>query len=295
MSKIHGIIYTLLASIAFGIMPIWVKIAYATGLTAFDVFFLRGAIAAFFLFIFIKVKKISLKLETGQIKVLLFAGIFGYFMAILSLYISYEYIGAGVATALHYLFPVFVAIFSRCLFREKLHRNKWIALIISLAGLYVMTSFGGQKFHPYGIFFAILSAITFAIYVVALANPKMKAMNSYVLAFYVCMISAILSMAMILIKGQWPMPLTVKGLFYVSLVAIFCTSVALIFFIRGVQIIGPASTSILSTLEPIISLGAGIVILGEPMTLQIILGSILVVGAILLIAITDAKKEVSPG
>lgn len=291
MSKLHGVIYTLLASIAFGIMPIWVKIAYTTGLTAYDVLFFRALIAAVFLFVFIKMQKINLSLTKKQIGILLFGSIIGYAAALLTLYLSYQYISVGVATALHYLFPVVVTIFAFLFYREKLHRNKLLALFISIAGIYVMTAFGKIKFNPLGILLALLSAVTFAIYVVTIANKEIKKINSYVLAFYVCVISTVISGTLIIAQGQWPPNITGKGLFYCTLVAVFCTSLALIFFIRGVKIIGPATTSILSTLEPLVSLVAGVMILGELLTLQIIIGSMLVIGAILLIAITDAGKE----
>jgi len=290
MLNLVGLVYVVLASIAFGIMPIWVKLAYATGLSPYEVLFLRALLGACFLFIIIRSKKLSIKLEPKQIKILLFAGTIGYTVGLTTLYLAYNYVAVGVATALHYLFPVVVMLIAVIFYKEKLYLAKWVALLLSLLGVYLMTAVGPINLNPTGVLLSIASACTFAIYVTGVAHPVIKAIDSLVLAFYVCLISATTSLVLILVMGEWPIALTGKGLFYVTLVAFFCTALALIFFIRGIHLVGPSNASILATLEPIVSIVAGVLIFREKVSLQIGLGCALVLGAVFVLTWHDARK-----
>ena len=293
MLNLSGVVYVILASLAFGIMPIWVKLAYGTGLSAYEVIFLRALLGSVFLYAFIRSKKVSIKLRPDQIKILLFVGTIGYNAALTTLYLAYNYISVGVATALHYLFPVVVMLIAAFLYKEKLYPAKWIALILSVLGVYLISAVGPVSLHPLGVLLAIISAFTFAIYVTGVAYPAIKALDSLVLAFYVCVISSATSLILILLRGEWPINLTWTGLYYVSLVAFFCTALALIFFIRGIHLVGPSTASILATLEPIVSIVAGIIIFQEKLSLQVALGCGLVLGAVVVLTLHDAKKPES--
>lgn len=290
MVNLAGLIYVILASLAFGIMPIWVKLAYGTGLSAYEVLFLRALLGACFLYIIIRYKGVSVKLKAKQVKILLFAGTVGYAAGLTTLYLAYNYISVGVATALHYLFPVVVMLITVILYKEKFYLAKWIALLLSIFGVYFITATGPISLHPVGVLLGLASAFTFAIYVIGVAHPDIKVIDSLVLAFYVCVISAVSSLVLILFRGEWPIGLTGEGLFYVTLVAFFCTALALIFFIRGIHLVGPANASILATLEPIVSIVAGILIFKERISLQIALGCILVLSAVFVLTLHDAKQ-----
>lgn len=288
MNKLRGIILLIAASVFFGIMPIWVKLAYATGLTAFDVTFLRSGLAAAMLGLYICLRHGSLRVERQQLGPLLLSGGPGYTGTILTLYLSYNYVSSGVATSLHYLYPVLVMLAAFFLYREKLPYLKWMALLASLAGIFMIANVGGARFSFTGVALAAASAFFFAFYVLSINHPQLKKMNSLVLAFYVCLIAAGASLVLVLVQGK-PFPLTLKGLYYTILVSFFCTVLALIFFIKGVQITGPANASILSTLEPVVSLIAGIILLHEPLTLYTSAGCSLIIAAVIMIGWSDLR------
>jgi drug/metabolite transporter (DMT)-like permease len=217
--------------------------------------------AAAMLGIFIRYRKIDFHVEKQQLVPLLLSSTLGYTATIVTLYLSYEYVSAGVATSLHYLFPILVMLLAYFIYHEKLQPYKWIALLTSLGGIYLIADPGGNSFSFRGVGLAISSAVFFAIYVLSINHPQLKKMDSLVLAFYACLIASITSLVLLVVQGNWPLTVTLKGVYYTGLVSLFCTSLALIFFIKGVQSIGSANASILSTLEPVISLAAGIIFL----------------------------------
>lgn len=295
MQKLRGIIFLIAAATFFGMMPIWAKLAYATGLTTFDVTFLRSGMAAVMLGIFILYRKIDFHVERQQIGPMLLASTLGYTGTMLTLYLSYTYISAGVATSLHYLFPVLVMMLEYFIYREKLQFYKWMALLTSLAGIFLIADPGGSSFSLRGVGLAIISALFFVIYVLLIDHPQLKKMDSLVLAFYGCLIASITSLVLLVAQGNWPLPLTIKGLYYTGLLSFFCTALGQVFFIKGVQSIGPANASILSTLEPVVSLVAGIHFLYEPVTWYTSLGCTLIIAAVILIGYSDLGGDTPVG
>lgn len=286
MKKLHGILFLVVAAVLFGIMPIWVKLAYTTGLNTFDVVLLRSLISAGILYVIIRHKGISFHIEKQQRGMLLFSGSVGYTGTLFTLYFSYNYIGAGVATSLHYLYPVLVMIMALVLFKEKLSLIKWIALIVSLSGIFLITGIGDTNVSLPGVTLALLSAVCFGIYVICVGHPLLKNINTAIMTYYVCIIAAFFSLLFIAVQGTWPQ-LTLMGLYYSILISIFCTILALILFNEGVKIVGASNASILSTLEPIVSLVAGLILLHEVVTWQIVSGCALVVGGVMLISWAD--------
>lgn len=293
MYKLRGIVFLIVAAFLFGIMPIWVKLAYTTGLTAFDVTFLRSSLAAVILGIYTFYRQVDFHIEKQQLGPMLLASTLGYTATILALYLSYKYISAGMATSLHYLFPVLVMLLACFLFHEKLHLNKWMALATALAGIYLVANPGGSSFSLRGVTLAISSAVFFAIYVLSINNPRLKKMDSLALAFYTCLAASIISLILVVAQGSWPLTITLKGLYYIGLVSFFCTALSLILFIKGVQIVGSTNASILSTLEPVVSLVAGIIILHEPLTWYTSLGCILIITAVILIGYSDLSEDLT--
>lgn len=291
MYKPRGIILIIAAATFFGFMPIWVKQAYTTGLTVFDFSFLRCGIATVMLGIFILYRKIDFHVEKQQLGPLLLTSTIGYTATMITLYLSYKYISAGMATSLHYVFPVLVMLLAYFFNHEKLKFYKWMALLTSLVGIYLIADPWGSSFSLPGVGLAITSAVFFAYYVVSINHPQLIKMDSLVLTFYVCLITTIASFLIFVAQGNWSLILTLKGLYYTVLVSFFCTVLGVIFFIKGVQSIGSVNASILSTLEPVVSLVAGIIILHEPLTWYITLGCTLIIAAVILISYSDLREH----
>ncbi|MEC1716101.1 DMT family transporter [Schinkia azotoformans] len=293
MKQLRGMSLIIAAATLFGFMPIWTKQAYATGLSISEISFLRFGLAAVMIRIAIHYRRIDSHVRKQQIRPLFLSIFIGYIATNLTLSLSYKYISSGIATSLHYLFPVIIMLLAYFIYHEKLNCYKWMALVISLTGIYLVASPGGSNFSLRGVTLAISSAIFFVIYVLLINHHQLKKMDSLVLAFYSCLISSLVFLIFILMRGNWSMmlPITLKGFFYVTLLSSFCSSMAMIFFIKGVQSIGSINASILSTFEPVVSLVAGIFILDEPLSWQTSMGCIMIISAVILIGYSNLAKD----
>jgi drug/metabolite transporter (DMT)-like permease len=291
MKNIQGDLYIILASTAFGVMPILAKLAYGRGATTYTVLFLRFLFAVFILLYVILNKKISLKLDRKQILMVIMLGLFGYSATALCLFISYKYVSVGVATNLLYTYPAIVTLMSRFLYNEKLYGRKIISLLLSLVGVFILIEIRNQSFNITGVLFAFGSAIFYSLYVLGVSTDTAKKINSYVMIFYLSLTSSFIMFLLGVSTSTLDLNIDFYALICIILLAFISTVVALMSFLRGVRIIGPSRAAILSTLEPIVSIILGFLILRERLSLNMIIGSALVIASVLLLVKDNTSKE----
>jgi len=285
MKNLNGILYIVLSSVAFGIMPILAKLAYNQGATTYSVLFLRFIFAALMIVYYLIKNRISLKLSKKQIFLVIMLGIFGYSGTAGCLFLAYNYVSVGVATMVLYTYPIIVSLLSYFIYHEKLYAKKIVCFILSLLGLYALIGVSDVSLNVKGLFLAAMSAVFYSLYVIGASCKEIKKINCFVMTFYVSIISAI-TMGIV---GVGTKTLNFNFTFYslvcVLLLAFISTVVALMAFLQGVKIIGPSKASILSTLEPIVSLVLGYFILKQAVNIEQIFGSVLIIFAVLLLTI----------
>ncbi len=284
MKKIHGILYIVLSAIAFGIMPILAKLAYSGGANVQTTLFLRFSFATLMLFCYIKSKNISLKLEKKQYVLLIFLGVAGYSLTSMMLFLSYNYISVGMATMIIHSYPAIVTFLSFVFYREKLSLKKILCLILCILGIFIMVDLGVATYDMKGILLALISAIGYSFYVLGASHKYIKSTNNYVITFYISLVSAISILAIGLPTQTINLNIKFYSLVAILLLAFISTVIALMAFLQGVKIIGPSNASIFGTLEPIVTLVLGILILGEGVQFKTILGSILIIISMIILA-----------
>lgn len=272
MKKIYGILCVVISSIAFGIMPIIVKIAVNNGMNMYSILFYRFSMAVILLFLLIKLKHYSLRLSKKQMLYTILLGVLGYSFTSISLFLSYNYISVGTATTIHFLYPAIVTISTIIFFKDKLSSRKLIALLLSLIGVYMLIGGTSSSFNIKGVSLAALSSVFYSLYIIGISNNEIRKINNYVLTFYISLISSMVMLLFGNVMGGFSFALNPIQLFLMIGLAFISTVLALIMFVAGVKVIGPSNASILSTLEPIVSIILGVLVLGEILTPHIIIG-----------------------
>lgn len=283
-NKIKGIFYIAIASIAFGIMPILAKLAYKGGANPINTLALRFTFASIILFIYIKTKKLSLRVSKEQIKLILFMGVIGYSMTSILLFIAYNYIDVGIAGMILHTYPLMVMILSIIIYKEKFKLKKFLYLMVTTIGVFIMLDIKVGGINTIGVVLVLLSALCYAIYVLGASNDKVKNIDSYVMTFYISIISAIVGSTTGIVTNSFNNPINFYGIISILLIAFISTVVALMAFLKGVKLIGPTNSAIFSALEPIVSLVLGVIILGESISFKIIIGSTIIILAMIELA-----------
>lgn len=288
--KIKGILFTVLSALLYGFTPVLASITYDMGNTPLTMTFFRNLFAGIFLLGFIQYKKIDLKVVKGDIKNLLFVSVIGVLLSNILLYSSYSYIGVGSTTTLHFTYPIFVALFARFFFKEEIHTRKKIVLVMASIGVLFFIDVKDMV-NMVGIFYAVLSGVFYAFYMVWMEKKNLASQNPYKISFYICLFSAItLTISNFFFKF---LVFDLSPLAYILIIisAIATSFLATVFLQLGIHEIGSTSAALFCLVEPITSIISGAIILNETLNISKVVGCIIIFLAISLLTIDKEEKE----
>ena len=278
--ELKGSIFILFSAFMYATLPILVKLAYSAGLGAGSTLLLRYTFSFILLAMFIKVVKhdhiLSLSPPVIAQGIFLTASGLFYFFALNTL-------SAGLTTVIFFTHPVLVAILSVLIFKERFVPQIFIGLTLALGGVALISGLVGHSpgLSSEGIFFALLACICYSFY--SLLGQKTVARSNPL------SITATLSlMAIIIIVPVYHSSLgflfvlTPTQLLITLIMAVFNTLLAVLFFLKGVQNIGAARATLISTAEPVFCVMMAFLILGETLTGVEVIGSVMVFASMLL-------------
>ena len=275
-----GYIYTALSAIIFGLMPLLTKIIIARGATSLTIAFFRVFYVTIVLFFVLKLKKIDLHLEKRELLSALLTSIFGSGLTIIILNESYNYVDTGIATSLHFLYPLFVAILCCFFYGEKIKKKQIISLSFALVGIICFMSKGNGSL--FGYFLAIASGLTYAFYLVKMDKTGLVKMNALKLSFYLALFTTIeiFTINLFMQDVVFKMDAIAYGLLLV--LALSSSFLATVLLQQGVLLLGSTRASFICLLEPVTSMIVGILFLGEALTLNKGLGGLAIITSLII-------------
>lgn len=289
MNKIKGIVYTIISAIIFGFTPILAKNTFLGGSNAIMLTFFRGAMPLPIIYLILKIKKIDIKLQSKEIIQILILSTLGTAFTTATLYSSYNYISVGMATTIHFIYPSLVTIGGILLFKDRVSITKIIALIFSTIGV-IMFFDGKSTGNIIGIGLAMISGITYAFYMLFIEKTGLKSINSLLITFYICIINAVSIFLYGTFTSQITFNLTLDSWIYSFVIAILTSIGAVTLLQMGIKYIGASTAAILCTFEPITSVILGIYLLNEEKSINVVIGCILVIAAVIILSLPKKKE-----
>ena len=143
-----GFLYGLLSSSTFGLIPLFTLPVIEEGMQFPSILLYRFIFACAVLALVLLAKGISLKINLKDLPSLILLAVF-YDISSLFLFWGYQEISSGVATAIHFMYPVFTTILMMVLFKEKGSLWRGLAIIIAITGVTLLSLSGGkqQNYH----------------------------------------------------------------------------------------------------------------------------------------------------
>jgi drug/metabolite transporter (DMT)-like permease len=275
MNRALGILYIIISAASFGTLAILGRYAYAAGLDTFTLLFLRFTFAALIMAGILLVKRS--RLPRGRpLALLVGMGAIGYVGQSFCYLTATQYASAGLVALLLYLYPIFVAILSVIFLKEKLNRIKVIALALATTGVALIVDPQGGQWT--GILLAIGAAAIYSIYIIVGAGvmKKVSAISSSTVIF--ASAGCIFGVLMALNGPHWPTH--ADGWLTVAATVLIATVIPVVTFLAGLKRIGPTDASMLSTLEPVVTVILAALLFQENLQSITLLG-----GALILIAV----------
>lgn len=283
MNSIKGLIYGIVTSVTFGLIPLFTLPLMKEGMSLDSILFYRFLFATIALGIMMKVHKEPFAIKMNDLPLLVLLSTY-YMVSAQFLFWGYDYMGAGVATTLHFTYPVFVTLLMLILFREKASWVTWLAIILAVYGV-ARLSIGVEdhKFSFFGVGIVLLSALGYAAYITTVNKSHLRTMPNRKLAFYVFVFTTLLFAGKVSVtQTLQPIPDVMSGVNLV-LLAVLPTVISNITLLLAVHHIGGTMTSVLGALEPVTAVCIGAFVFGEAFTWQQGLGIAMILVAVTLI------------
>lgn len=291
--KSLGILNGMVAAISYGTNPLFALPLYAQGIKVNSVLFYRYAFAIMIYFIWIKfVKKVNLKLsKTETLTLCLLAIMFS--LSSLTLFDSFNYIDAGIACTILFIYPVLVAIIMAIFFKEKLTKTTVFSIILTTFGISLLYNReNGITLNPKGICIIFLSAILYALYIVGIKKIKIiQHINRYKLSFYIMFFGLLVYIFNLKFCTQLQILTEPKQWLLVLGLSLFPTIISLETINISIKLIGSTLTAILGALEPLTAIFFGVLIFHEQLTIKIIAGVCLILSGVFLVVLNKSKAS----
>ena len=286
MGRFKGIIYGMATSVTFGLIPLFTLPLIGKGMVYDSILFYRFLFASIALASVMAAKKESFRIDLRDLPVFILLAFF-YTFSSLFLLCGYGYMGAGVATTLHFTYPVFVTLLMFFLFREKTGWLTWLAIALAVFGVAMLSlPESGLSADVKGIVIVLLSAVAYGSYIAGVNKSRVRNMNSRKLAFYVFVFTTIIFGIKNLVSGNLQTPPDMASCCHLVLLAVLPTVVSNITLVLAVQNIGGTLTSVLGALEPLTAVCIGALVFGEDFTFREGVGILLVLTAVTVIILT---------
>ncbi len=197
-------------------------------------------------------------------------------------FISLRYLTAGLATVVLYTYPAMVVALSMTFLGEEVTTRKAFALALALAGVGLVVGTDTAGADPFGVALALGAAACYAVYttgsrgVSATLAPRALMLGVLVGTTGSMAIYGVLDGGLALPTGgdEWGV---VLGIVVVS------TVLPLLLFYEGVSRLEASRVGVVSTVEPLVTVTLGAVLLGEQVTVFVAAGGALVLGAVVLV------------
>ncbi len=289
MKSQKGVLCVILSAILFGTMPLLTRIAYAHGSNAYTVSFGRFFFGSAMLGIVVAaLPNRTIKISKSQFLALLKLSIPYALMPIL-LYASYTYIDSGMATTLHFTYPIAVMLIMVIFCKAQLDTRQVICAVLCAGGMALLYTPNGQM-SIQGILLAVCSGIVYVIYIVLLGKSIVKELPSLVLAFWVSLLSTVEIGMIAAFSGNLVFGLDGVGWAAEAGLALLTTVFALALFQKGVFLCGEVKASLFSTFEPLTGIVIGVIVFHETLSVKKIIGILGILAASMLLA-TQSKKH----
>mgnify|MGYP005930312475 FL=1 len=293
MNRIKGILYAAVSSSTFGLAPFFSLTLLLAGFSAFEVLSYRWGVATIALTLFGWCSGCSFRLEKKDFLVVLLLSLLRAVTSF-SLLIAYQNIATGVASTIHFMYPLAVSLVMMYFFQEK--KSLWVmfAVFMSLLGAALLSSGELEAKNGdtiVGLVAACVSVFSYTGYIVGVRMTRAVRINSTVLTCYVMGLGTVLYFIGALTTSG--LQLVADGYTWLIILglALPATAISNITLVRAIKYAGPTLTSILGAMEPLTAVVIGVFVFKELFTLNSAIGIILILLAVSVVIFRKQKNE----
>jgi drug/metabolite transporter (DMT)-like permease len=286
-SHYKGALYAISSGLCYGFLGYFGVTLINSGLSISNMAFWRFFISAIMMVIILllktKVPNINLK---AKFKILLYGMLF-YSPSTVIYFIASRYLGTGLSMVIFFTYPALVMLFNVVYYKQKLSRLYYIAFSMLLIGMLCLVDAHEFAFDMLGIALAIISALSYACYMIA---SKKTIAEPYISTLMVCLGSMIPCLMISLLDSTFYVPTSLDIWFNIICISFICTAVPILLLLEALEYLSSEQASMLSVLEPVFVVIFGVILLGEHITMLQIFGTVTILTGALITLIPNKKS-----
>lgn len=299
-NKIIGYLLGALSAASYGTNPLFAIPLYREGMNTDSVLFFRYMFAVPMIALMIWARGRSFKLslpstvscDDGKKKFDLGESgmtiIMGMLMAFSSyaLFVSYNFMDAGIASTLLFIYPILVAVLMATFYHEHAGRSTYMSIALVTLGISLLAkSNGSHAFSMAGMLWVFLSALSYALYIIGVKQSRLHSVPTLTITFYVLVMGFIMFGTKVIASHSLELPSSLWQWLSLIALAFFPTALSFMCTTQAINIIGSTPTAILGALEPVTAVLIGVFVLGETLTPRSLFGLIVIITAVTLVII----------
>jgi drug/metabolite transporter (DMT)-like permease len=264
------------STVAYGLLPIFGKVAYGAGLRPLPLLAWRFVVAALLLALLARGSRPPLR---ESVRLWALGGV--YVFNAVAYFRALEEIPASVTALVLYTYPMMVAVGAALVGLERLTMRGVLAALAAFAGC-ALTATGapeGGRLPLSGVAWALGAALVYSSYLV-LNTRFASGVPARILALHLAEAAALVSVGLALAGGGLSLPADPRAWLSVLGISVVSTVVAPVAFLAGMAVIGPVRAAVLSSVEVIVTLSLAASLLGERLSRRQWLGAALILGAV---------------
>lgn len=291
-----GVLFILIAGICWGCIGIFVRTFNEAGLGSMEIVALRAVVTAVLMFLFLLVTdREKLKIRWKDIWCFLGTGICSMVLFNYCYFRLVTMVSLSVAAVMLYTAPVFVMLMSAVLFKERITPLKLIALAATVVGCAFVTGMIGSDVHLTGMamLLGLGAGVGYALYSIFSRFALQRGYHSFTINLYTFLVAGIAILPFSDTAGLAAYCLAGPGNFiYAVFSGLVTTVLPYIVYNFGLGRVETGQAAIVASIEPVVATLVGVLLFHEIMTLNNIIGVVLVLGAIVVSNIgAPGKKE----
>lgn len=293
MDKIKGILFTALSSSTFGLAPFFTISLIMAGYSTFEALSYRWGVASLFLFLVGVFSGVKFRMSWRDFRTVFCLSLFRATTSF-SLVVAYQNIASGVASVIHFMYPLAVALTMMFVFKEPKSKTIISAIVISIIGAVFLStgniesSGGGDT--VLGIVMSTISVFSYAGYIVGVRRTRAVNIPSVPLTCSVMGIGAVLFIIGGFFTGGIRIETDPHIWLYIAGLGLVATAISNISLVQGIKLAGPTLASIMGAMEPLTAVVIGIFVFGEVFSWNTAVGIALILFAVLLVILKQQKK-----
>jgi len=271
--KLRGFAAGIVAAVCYGTNPLGTLWLYDEGLNSSTVLVYRYFLAVVMFAVVMLFRRESFRIKWGHaIRLAVLGSMFSLSSA--TLYVSFHYMAAGVASTLLFVYPIMTAVLMTAFFHEKITWPTTTAILLAVSGVGLLYQGDGDtSLNTTGFSLVMCSSLLYAIYIISVNRWSNEGMSNVKFTFWILVFCLFTLLIFSFVAGEHIQMLhTPKQWLCAVQLALLPTVLSLFLMNISISLVGSTPAAIMGALEPVTAVVIGVFVFGESISVQLCIG-----------------------